>query len=269
MTAPIRQRLRVLVADDEPLAVEGLCLLVAADADLELVGVATNGPEALARLRSSKPDLVLLDVQMPGLSGFEVLERVDPGDMPLVIFVTAFDRYALKAFDVHALDYLLKPVDEERFREALGRFKAYAAVSQTAELSDRLVELVAGRRTRGVASAAAVAGPPLRRIAVRDVDRVRIVEVAEIDWIEAADYYVALHVGEQAILHRETMQRLEHRLDRRSFMRVHRSAIVNRDRIAELRRDGGRDLFVVLKDGARIKVAPSYRAQVDRWVEDL
>jgi two-component system, LytTR family, response regulator len=248
-----RARPRVLIVDDEPLALEGIRLQVEADPELELVGEAADAASALRQLKQLAPDVMLLDIQMPRTDGFQLLAQVDPRDLPLVIFITAYDRYALRAFDVHALDYLLKPVDERRFREAMARIKQLVRNRQTAEINERLLAMLAHR-----------AGPAWpSRIAVKDGDRTVLVDVADIDWIEAADYYVELHVGGQSLLHRETMQNLEARLDPEQFVRVHRSAIVNQRRIKELRRDG-RELLLRLEGGAEIRVAPGHREKLER-----
>jgi two-component system, LytTR family, response regulator len=252
MTAA-QPRPRVLIVDDEPLALEGLRMLVDDDPELERVGEAADAALALRLVKQLRPDLMLLDIQMPQLDGFQLLARTDPDDLPLVVFVTAYDRYALRAFDVHALDYLLKPVDERRFRDAMTRIKQQLRSRSTAERNERLLAMLATRT--------ASAWPT--RLAVKDGDRVVLVDVAEIDWIEASDYYAQLHIGGRSLLHRETMQHLEARLDPELFVRVHRSAIVNQRRIKELRRDG-RELLVKLACGTEIRVAPSHRDKLDR-----
>jgi two-component system LytT family response regulator len=252
MTAE-RARPRVVIVDDEPLALEGIRLLVEADPELELVGEAASAVEALRQLKQRTLDVMLLDIQMPRMDGFQLLAQLDPHDLPLVVFITAYDRYALRAFDVHALDYLLKPVDERRFGEAMARIKRVLRSRQTAEINERLLAMLAHR--------SAPAWPS--RLAVKDGDRTVLVDVADIDWIEAADYYVELHVRGQSLLHRETMQNLEARLDPEQFVRVHRSAIVNQRRIKELRRDG-RELLLRLDGGTEIRVAPSHREKLER-----
>jgi two-component system, LytTR family, response regulator len=251
MTAAPRPR--VLIVDDEPLAREGLRMMVEDDPELELVGEAANAAEAQRLVAQLRPDVMLLDIQMPQRDGFQLVAEIEPGDLPLVIFITAYDRYALRAFDVHAIDYLLKPVDDRRFREAMARIKAQLGDRHTAERNERLLAMLASRTTS--------AWPT--RLAVKDGDRVVLVDVAEIDWIEAADYYAELHIGGRSLLHRETMQHLEARLDPEQFVRVHRSAIVNQRRIKELRREG-RELLVKLACGAEIRVAPSHRDKLDR-----
>jgi two-component system LytT family response regulator len=259
--------IRTLVVDDEPLAREGLRLLLAADPEVSVVGEAGNGPDAVRLIREQRPDLLLLDVQMPELNGFEVLSRLAPGEVPAVIFVTAYDRYALRAFDIHALDYLLKPFRDERFHDAVGRAKAQIRLARMSDLSQRLMSVLSTYGDRDATAApppAAVpvsppATPWLTRLAIRDTGRVVFLEVDEIEYIEAADYYVQIHAGGKAYLHRETMQSLEARLDPERFMRIHRSAIVNSRRIRELRSEGRRDLVVVLTSGAELRVARSHR----------
>ena len=260
------ERIRTLVVDDEPLAREGVRMMLASDPDMALVGQAGNGPEALRLLRELKPDLVFLDVQMPELNGFEVLARLAPQPLPAVIFVTAYDRYALRAFEIHALDYLLKPFNDERFHEALRRAKSQLRLHRVQNLKEQLLSALStyeGEDAAQAASPPAAAAPQtpayIQRLAIKDVGRVVFLDVAEIDWIEAADYYVQIHAGPHVYLHRETMQSLEERLDPSRFMRIHRSAIVNQGRIRELRSEGRRELMAVLSCGAVLRVARSYR----------
>jgi two-component system LytT family response regulator len=226
---------------------------------------------------------VLLDVQMPELNGFEVLAKLAPSEIPAVIFVTAYDKYALRAFDIHAVDYLLKPFRDERFHDALRRVKAQLRLARASDLGQRLLSVLStygdresalqglvGSPTTPVPLPPTRAGAPegqpgaaaakyLTRLAIKDVGRVVFLEVDEINWIEAADYYVQIHTGDQSYLHRETMQSLEARLDPERFMRIHRSAIVNHCRIKELRSEGRRDLVAVLANGTELKVARSHR----------
>ncbi|WP_224368888.1 LytR/AlgR family response regulator transcription factor [Hyalangium versicolor] len=258
--------IRTLVVDDEPLAREGLRLLLASDPEVSVVGEAGNGPEAVRLIREQRPDLVLLDVQMPELNGFEVLSHLEPSEVPAVIFVTAYDRYALRAFDIHALDYLLKPFRDDRFHDAIGRAKAQIRLARMSDLSQRLMSVLSTYGERDVtpvpspAPAPSLAPDPwMHRLAIRDAGRVVFLDVDEIEYIEAADYYVQIHAGGKAYLHRETMQSLEARLDPERFMRIHRSAIVNSRRIRELRNEGRRDLIVVLTGGAELRVARSHR----------
>lgn len=276
-------KLRVAIIDDEPLAREGIRLLLGVDPEVEIVGESGSGFDAVSLIRRVRPDLVFLDVQMPEMNGFEVMAALAPDEVPAVIFVTAFDRYAIRAFDVHALDYLLKPFDDDRFYDALRRAKDQLRLSRVSDLSQRLISLLATYEAKGApdpgrevprdrgsrpeaegqGAGGEGAGPDgekyLTRIAIKDIGRVVFLSVEEIDWIEAADYYVQIHAGGRSYLHRESMNSLEGRLDPARFMRIHRSAIVNRDRVKELRSQGRRDLVVVLAGGAELKVARSHR----------
>ncbi len=243
------ERLRVAVVDDEPLAREGVRLLLNRDPDVTVVGEAGNLSEALALLDSTRPQLLFLDVQMPGGDGFEVLTRASQ-PLPLVVFVTAYDAHALQAFAVHALDYVLKPFDDERFTQALQRAKQELRRAAAAEIGERMLQGVqALERTR---------------VVVRDRGRVTFLDEDEIEWIEAADYYVELHVGEQTYLHRESMSALEARLDARRFVRIHRKAIVNIRCLREVRRDAAGGLVAVLSSGVSLPVARSHQAHVRR-----
>jgi two-component system LytT family response regulator len=245
------ETIRTLIVDDEPLAREGVRLLLASDPECEVVGEPGSGKEAVAAIRKLRPDLVFLDVQMPEMNGFDVLAALSREEVPHVVFVTAYDRYALRAFEVHALDYLLKPFDDERFQEALGRAKRHLKLTRVSRLSERLIDLL-GSVDRGGQTF-------LDRLPIKDAGRVVFLDLEEVEWIEAADYYVQLHTRDKAYLHRETMASLEARLDPKRFVRIHRSAIVNQRFVRELRPKGQRDLVCVLASGASLKVARSHR----------
>jgi two-component system LytT family response regulator len=238
----VSDRLRVVVVDDEPLAREGIRAMLAGDPDVEIVGEAASGGEAVALIVASRPDVVLLDIQIPDLDGFGVLRELRGGPEPAVVFVTAYDAYALHAFEVRALDYVLKPFGERRLREALRRAREQARLARAAELVRSLAEVrdasprAAGAEAGALADAAP--GTPaeryLERLEVRGAGRITLVDVAEIDWVEGYDDYVRLHVGGRRLLVGERMRRLEELLDPARFARIHRSALVNVDRVREL-----------------------------------
>ena len=243
------ESVRAAVVDDEPLAREGIRLLLNRDPEVTVVGEAGNLSGALALLNRTQPQLLFLDVQMPGGDGFEVLQRASQ-PLPLVVFVTAYDAHALQAFSVHALDYVLKPFDDERFTQALHRAKQELRRAAAAEIGERMLQGVqAVERTR---------------VVVRDRGRVTFLDEDEIEWIEAADYYVELHVGTHTYLHRESMSALESRLNARRFVRIHRKAIVNVRCLREVRRDASGTLVAVLASGVCLPVARSHQAQVRR-----
>ena len=262
--------IRVLIVDDEPLAREGIRLLLENESDIEVVGEAADGAEAIEAIESLRPALVFLDVQMPGMSGVEVLEKLDRANIPEVIFVTAYDQYALRAFEQHALDYLLKPFDDERFHDALVEARRRIRERGADRLGQRLMALLSEFRGAGEDSspegsvAAKSTSPFAHRLAVRTSGRIYFLRTEEIDWIEAADYYVKLHVGTKSHLMRESMNTLEKQLDPEMFLRVHRSSIVNLDRVKELHAGGGTDHAVVLQDGTRLKLSRSRRERLNR-----
>ena len=226
--------IRAFIADDEPLAREWLRTLLSEEPGVTLVGVAQDGREAITKLEETKPDLLFLDVRMPELDGFEVLRALDPDTLPVVIFVTAYDAHALKAFEVHALDYLLKPFERDRFR--------------------RLVELLEslGTKARG-----------LERVAVKTDGVIKLVRLSDVDFIEASGRDVTLHAGTKQHLVRETMNELEAKLDPTAFARVHRSAIVNLDRVKELKTESHGEVTIVLADGRTLRWSRSYRGRLE------
>jgi two-component system LytT family response regulator len=250
-------KVRVLVADDEPLARERLKLLLAREDWVELVAECPNGADAIASIEKLQPDLVFLDVQMPGATGFEVIEAVGPERMPLVVFVTAFDQYALRAFDVHALDYLLKPFDRDRFDQALGRARQQLERRSNGDLERRLLQLVQDLKP---------SAQRLERFVIKSGGRVFFVRAEEIDWIEAAGNYVKLHVGDEAHLFRETMNALETQLDSQTFFRIHRCHIVNIERIKELQPWFNGEYVVFLKNGTRLTLSRGYREKLQERI---
>jgi two-component system, LytTR family, response regulator len=251
------QRLtRVLIADDEPLARERLRMLLTGKTWLQLVAECQNGTEAIEAIDRLQPDLVFLDVQMPGATGFEVIDSVNQKHMPLIVFVTAFDKYALRAFDVHALDYLLKPFDRERFEQSLARARQQLERPTNGDLERRLLALVQDLRP----------APRLERFVIKSGGRVFFVRADEIDWIEAAGNYVKLHVGADAHLFRETMSTLESRLDPDTFFRIHRSHIVNIERVKELQPWFNGEYVVFLRSGARLTLSRGYREKLQERI---
>lgn len=263
--------LRVLIVDDEAFARQRLRRLLSEQPDIEIVGEAANGREAVALITTHNPDVVLLDVQMPRVDGFGVLRALD-GPAPLVIFVTAFDEHAVAAFNVHAFDYILKPVEPARFADAIARARAQIEQSTAAERHAKLVAFLddsAGGLPREAAALAAEAVPnvagrgPLDRLLVKEEGRMYFVPVTDIDWIEAFGNYARLHTGPRTHLIRETMATLERALDTRRFARIHRSTIVNLDRIRQMDLWGSGDYMVRLADGTQLKLSRWYRDRLE------
>ena len=264
----MRNPIRVLIVDDEPLARAGLRKLCERDPDMEVVGECADGRAAAAAIEQIEPDLVLLDVQMPAMDGFEVLRAVGLDRIPQVIFVTAYDRFALRAFEVHALDYLLKPFSDKRFFDAIGRAKRAIHEAGQQDLSGRLLALLraiglagppAGEPPRPAADAGAATHSFVSRIAVKEGGRIVLVRAEEIDWIEAADYCAKLHVRERVYVIRESLKSLAARLDPSRFFAVSRSAIVNLDRIREIQSFARGSQIVILNDGTRVTLSRARR----------
>ncbi len=297
---------RVLIVDDEALARQRVRRLLQQEPDVEIVGEAESGQAAVDMIRTLRPDVVCLDVQMPGLDGFGVLHALEGGHMPMVLFVTAYDEHAQRAFDVHAVDYVLKPVDADRFRtafEKVRRQRAHAvAAERLGELLDTVRRLAAGNAegaragtagamgegsnhsgaggerspvhaapagtegTSGAAAGATVPGRHASRILVKQDGRMFFVKTTEIDWIEADRNYVRLHVGTQAHTVRERISHLEETLDPRLFARIHRSTIVNLNRVREMQQWFSGDYMVILEDGTRLRLSRHYRDRVEKQV---
>ena len=252
---------RTLIVDDEPVARAHLRSLLKPRADIEIIGECGDGRSAVERIRSESPELVLLDVQMPELDGLGVVRAIGAERMPPVVFVTAYDQHALEAFEVHALDYILKPVNRARFNRAIDRVvrlvRAEPAARNSAPLA-QLVEELAG---------AAGGRPASDRLAVKVGDRVLYLKLAEVDWVEAADDVVRIHSGRHVYEHRSTLSQLEQRLPANRFMRIHRSTIVNVERIREFQPWFQGDWILVLADGTRLQSGKSYRQRVRDLIE--
>ncbi|HEX6927348.1 MAG TPA: LytTR family DNA-binding domain-containing protein [Longimicrobiaceae bacterium] len=253
-------KLRVLYADDEPLARQRLADLLAAEEEVEVVAACDDGEEAAQAILAERPDVVLLDVQMPGMTGFDVVEAIGPEELPVVVFVTAHDEFALRAFDAHAVDYLLKPVAPERFRAMIQR--ARAQVDHRRD-NGEIPDLQALLRTLAARSGS---GYP-DRFAVRVGHRLIFVRVSSVDWIGAEGNYAALHAGKQSHLIRETMSALERKLDPRRFLRIHRSTIVNLDRVREIQSLSNRAFVLVLEDGTKLESSGGYRHRIQEWID--
>ena len=247
------KKIRTLIVDDEPLARERLVSLLSAEPDIEVVGQCRDGEEAVTSITDLSPGLVYLDVQMPQMNGFEVIEAVGSEKMPLVIFVTAYDQHALRAFQVRALDYLLKPFDRERFAEAVQRARKQIERNETGDLGKRLLALVKDLRKDQ---------PKAERLVVKSGGRLFFLRADEIDWVEAAGNYVRLHVGTDVHMLRETMNSIESRLNPELFVRIHRSHIVNIERIKELQPWFNGDYVVILRDGTRLTLSRGYREKL-------
>lgn len=237
---------KVLVVDDEPLARDGLCALLAQDTEVEVVGQG-SGVDAVALIAKLRPDILFLDIQMPEVDGFALLEMVGADAVPATVFATAFDRYALRAFEVHALDYLLKPYTDARFASALVRAKQQVLDRRHGVVDARIAELLRAQQS------------PRARFLVPARGKTVVVDAASIDWIEAADYYVSLHCGSQSHLLRETMDDIERQLDPQQFCRVHRSAIVNLARVREIHPLFRGDCELRLADGVTVRLSRNRR----------
>ena len=251
--------LRCIIVDDEALARAGICELLAPAADIEIVAQCSDGFQALAACEEKNPQLLFLDVQMPELDGFDVATAVAARPSPpVVVFVTAFDEYALRAFNVHALDYLLKPVDPQRFQVALERARSALAAQQTQFFQQKMLALLQEQsRSRP------------QRWLVKSGERFLILAADDIDWIETAEEYALLHAQGKKHLLRTTMKLLEHQLDPEKFLRIHRSTIVNLARIREMQSQAHGDLVVILKDGTPLKMSRNYRPKLAEIFQNL
>ena len=262
------EKIRTIIVDDELPARQGVRTLLAADPEIEIIGECGDGGQALKEISARQPDLVLLDIQMPDLNGFEVVEMLDPAHIPALIFVTAYDQYALKAFEFSALDYLLKPFTDERFRQALARAKTQHRQRESSDLDVRLRQLLESYRTGGQAGNAATAAM-LQRFPVRKADTVYFVPVDEVDWLEADGYCTKLHSGKHTHLVRGNLGSFEAQLDPKRFVRIQRSAIVNLSRVQCLKHWFHGACLVQLKDGTELKVSGAQRRRLEQLLEQL
>lgn len=249
------QKIRTIIVDDEPISRRGIRAQLKSEKDFEVISECRNGDEAVQVIETESPDLVFLDVQMPELDGFGVVDAIGPARMPPVIFVTAYDRHALRAFEIHALDYLLKPFDDERFAAALERARRHIEHQDIDNLE---------RRLRGLLDELQPRRKYVDRLVIKSAGRIFFLSVAEIDWIEAADNYVRLHAGTESHLLRETMTSLEKKLDPDQFVRVHRSRTVNIRKIKELQPMFRGEYDILLRNGTRVETGRGYRHRIQK-----
>ena len=262
------RQIRALVVDDEKPARQRLLDLLEQRAEVAVVGECASGGAAVRLIHEAQPELLFLDVQMPGLGGFEVVEQVGVGRLPVTVFVTAFDQYALRAFEASALDYLLKPYSDERFDQCLARALAHVRTQRREELSARLLSLLAGAGKTGAPESFAAPTRPaparhVERLLVKTGGRVLFLPAGDVDWIEAAGVYVQLHAGGRKYLHRASLTELEAQLDPDRFIRIHRSSLVNIESVKELHPHSHGDYVVVLKDDTRLKLSRSFRQKFE------
>jgi two-component system, LytTR family, response regulator len=258
--------IKVIIVDDEPIARRNLEALLKEDPEIEIVGECASGADAVKLIRKAPPDLLFLDVQMPEIDGFGVLKKIGATGIPAIVFVTAHDQYALSAFEAQALDYLLKPFSDERFAATLARAKHQIRQRDAAELSRKLHALLAEHKDHTASSAETA---HTSRFLIKEASRVFFVKAEEIDWVEAADYYVNLHVGSKSHLLRETMAEMESSLDPGMFLRIHRSAIINVRQVREVQTRPGGEYLAVMKDGTLLKLSRGRREQLEALLQRL
>jgi two-component system LytT family response regulator len=254
--------IRTIIADDERLAREKVRTLLAAETDIKLVAECSNGKQAISAIRMHRADLLLLDIQMPDMDGFDVLNELSAEEMPAVIFTSAYDQYAIRAFEVRALDYLLKPFDQERLHHSIERARRELGKSQDREITHRILDLLSQVKSE------IKSGPsPEGRLVIRAKGRVVFLNLSEIDWIEASANYVRLNVGKESHLFRETIGRISERLNPNHFVRIHRSTIVNLRKIKELIPVNSGEYIVILENGKELSCSRGYRAALESMIE--
>ncbi len=268
-------QIKTVLVDDEPLALEGLKIRLQDFGDIDIIATCPNGRKAIEVIRKKKPDLVFLDIQMPGFDGFDVVRALVGAEMPLIVFVTAYDQYALKAFETHALDYLLKPVESQKLKRTVQRARKALFQKSVVSQNARLVELIEGMENPPKVILSAIlekADPPKTGAAfesfinIKDRGRITRVDVATISYIEAAGDYMCIHTPDKTHILRATMKEMNQRLDPRHFQRVHRSAIVNLEKVKELVSHANGEYFLFLDDGGEVKVSRSYKNVIGRFI---
>jgi len=257
----IMPAIRTIIADDEPLARRKLRLLLDSEFGLEVVAECHDGNETVRAVQAHKPDLLLIDIRMPDLDGFQILERIAPEDMPVIVFTTAYDQFAIRAFEAHALDYLLKPFEAERLHHTIERVRTELLKSNNRDLTSRILDLIEKKAEPKVGSERFE-----NRMVVRTVGRVVFLDVEEIDWIEAAANYVKLHVGKDSYSVREGIGSILAKLDPKRFVRIHRSVIVNVRKIRELQPCDSGEYIAILKNGKELSCSRGFRGQLQRLI---
>lgn len=274
----MNRKIRALVVDDESLAREALMVMLGDDPEIVVVAECRNGKEAVTVIREQSPDVVFLDIQMPEMDGFQVIEEVGVRQMPVTIFVTAYDKHALRAFEAHALDYLLKPFDHDRFNTALQRAKTYIRQQQLGEISENLFAMLQDMKlkTGGESpmdadnrnSERAAHREPIDRVVIKSGGRIYFLKIEDIDWVEGAGDYLSLHSGSQTHLIRETMGNFHAKLDSRKFLRIHRSTIVNIERIKDIRPLYKGEYVITLTSGISLKASRGYRHELQSLLDE-
>jgi two-component system LytT family response regulator len=259
-----QQKIKTLIVDDESLARRTIRGLLLADPEIEVIGECGNGAETVTFAQKECPDLLFLDIQMPGMTGFEALMEIGVDNIPATVFVTAYDQYALKAFEVHAIDYLLKPFTDERFTAALKQAKMQVQLKEANRLSQNLVRLIAQQAKPELFSPNR--NRFLNRFMIQSGGRAAFIKATDVDWIAADDYYIKLHVSGRTHLLRMSMNEVEAQLDPDQFLRIHRSAIVNFERVKELQQNSSSEWVVLLKDGTELKLSRSRRERLKKFL---
>ena len=267
----MNRKIRALIVDDEALARKALRAMLNDDPEMEVIAECRNGREAVAVIREQSPDIVFIDIQMPEMDGFEVIEEVGAAQMPVTVFVTAYDKHALRAFEAHALDYLLKPFDHDRFNTALQRAKIQVRQQKLSESSENLFSMLQDIKLKSNDSPPDTDKPahqePIDRVVIKASGRVYFLKVEEIDWVEAEGDYLSLHSGSQTHLIRETMRNFQAKLDPKKFLRIHRSTIVNIERIKDIRPLFKGEYVITLTNGKRLNSSRSYRHHLQKLLD--
>ena len=274
----MNRKLRALIVDDESLAREALLVMLDDDPEIEVIAECRNGKEAVTVIREQSPDVVFLDIQMPEMDGFQVVEEVGARQMPVTIFVTAYDKHALRAFEAHALDYLLKPFDHDRFNTALQRAKTFVRQQKLGEISESLFAMLQDMKLKTGGDSPtdadnrnperAARKEPIDRVVIKSGGRIYFLKIEEIDWVEGAGDYLSLHSGNQTHLIRETMGNFHAKLDSQKFLRIHRSTIVNIERIKDIRPLFKGDYVITLTSGMRLKASRGYRRELQALLDE-